>query len=348
MINIIAQAKIDVLELLQQIYTSFDPDQAIGVSLDQRCAINGVFRNVGTYTVTPITVTVDRALTLQGLDTSPTSPFTVSDSSGNQFQLAATYAFGAAGVAVLSFRAATLGAVLTTLNTIQTVVTITLGVLSVNNPTAATTTGTNEESDASLRIRRANSVALPSKGYLSGLYGALIDAQGVTSALVLENFTNATDSNGIPSHSIWAIVTGGDIATIANLIYVKRNAGCGMKGSVSYTVTQSDGSTIDILFDRPISENLYISFSIAAITGPAPDPVYLRSQILAQISYAIGQSADASAVTAFVKGLSPDCSITVMGVSADGSTYTGLLAPTGVNYQFALAAARVIINGAGG
>src|SRR5690349_14388751 len=123
MINIIAQAKLDMLEFIQQVFSSFDPDQAVGVALDQRCAINGVVRNAGTYTTTNITVTVTQAVTLTGLDDDPNAPFTVSDSSGTQFQLASSHVFSGAGSAVLSFRAKDLGAVETTPNTITTIVT---------------------------------------------------------------------------------------------------------------------------------------------------------------------------------------------------------------------------------
>lgn len=347
MINIVAQAKRDLLEFIQQVYDSFDPDQAIGVSLDERCAINGVFRRAGTFTVTNVTVITDRALTLAGLDTAPDAPFTVQDAQGNRFQLIATYAFGGGGTQVLAFQAATLGAVLTTLNTITIISTVTLGVLSVNNPTAATSVGLAEESDYNLRIRRANSTALPSKGFLQGLYGGLLDLDGVTSVSVLENVGSTTDANSIPGHSIWAIVAGGDNTAIAQMIYLKRNAGCGMKGGVSVDITQVDGTIFAVLFDRPTAENLYISFNTAAVSGSV-DNSYIRTQVLALLSYQIGQSADASAITALVKQIAPNAAVTNMGVSADGATYVGLLAPTGVSYQFGLAAARIIINGSHG
>ena len=347
MIAIVAQAKLDMLEFIAQVFASFDPDQAIGVVLDQRCAINGVAREAGTYTITPVTVTVDRALTLAGLDTAPTAPFTVSDAAGNQYQLVAANVFTVAGSAVLNFQAATLGAVTPTLNNITNIVTITLGVTGVNNPTAATTIGTNEESDYSLRIRRAKSVALPSKGFFEGLWGALLDTAGVTSVNLLENYGATTDANGIPSHSIWAIVAGGTNADVANVIYIKRNAGCGMKGGVSVNVTQVDGSIAIMKFDRPTTEPLWISFNVAAITGVV-DANAIRRYLLQQLSYQIGQSADASTINSLVKTFAPNASVSLLGVSADNVTYVELLAPTAVNYQFAISSTHIIINGTPG
>ena len=341
-INIGVQFTQDMLEFINQVYTSFDPDQAIGVSLDQRCAINGIIRNAGTYTYTDALVTVTQAVTLPGLDTEPDAPFTVSDAAGNQFYLVAAHVFGAAGSATLAFRAAVLGAVLTVPNTITVVTTITLGVSTVNNPAAATTTGAAEETDYALRIRRARSVALPSKGYFEGLYGALVDIEGVTSVKLLENTTNATDADGIPGHSIWAIVQGGADADIANAIYVKRNAGCGLYGAEAVNVTQVDNSIFEVNFDRPTAQNLWIELSVHAITGSV-DTAYLKTELLAALSYDIGQSAASSPIVAIIQALAPNVAISAEGVSTDGITYESLVDPTAVDYQFAIAAARITI-----
>ena len=345
LVALIAQAKLDVEELLANVYSSMDPDQAIGVVLDQRCAINGVVRQAGTNTLQTVTIMVDRAVTLAGLDTAPTAPFTVADSTGNQYQLITTHVFSAAGSADLGFQASLLGPISSAPNTIQTLVTILLGVTGANNAAAPTSVGLSEETDSTLRIRRANSVSLPSEGYLAGLLGALQDVAGVVQAEVFENMTSSDpDVQGIPDHSIWAIVLGGLDADIAEAIYVKRPMGCGMKGSVVVPITQIDATIFDVAFDRPTQENLWIELTIVAITG-AVDVEFIRTQILANISYRINQTADASAIVAFVKGIAPNASVSGEGVGSDGVTYAATLAPTGVNYQFVLSSAELIING---
>lgn len=344
MVNIVAQAKTDVLEFITQAYNSFDPDLAVGVALDQRCAINGVVRKAGTYTLTNVTVTADRALTLDGLNDESANPFTVQDSAGNQFQLVDTEIIASAGVYVLAFRAAALGAVETVPNTITTVVSITLGIVGVNNPNPATSTGVNEESDNALRIRRQNSVALPSIGYFSGLVGALQNIDGVLQASVFENVTNSTDSDGIPAHSIWCIVLGGESGDVANVIYLKRNAGCGMKGAASVSVIQLDGSTFNVQFDRPTDEDLYISLDIAAISGTI-DEDFIRAEILRLLSYGINQPADTTTISCLVRQISPNASTSNEGVSNDGIAYVSLLQTSSKNRIFALAADRITING---
>lgn len=346
-LNIFAQAVIDLLDLIKQVNAAFDPDQATGRILDQRCAINGVLRQGATYTQLNIDVTANQAATINGLDNEPTDPFTVSDAAGNQFQLVNAASFSSAGTQSLLFRAADLGSVQTAPNTITNIVTVTLGITTVNNPSAVLVTGRDEETDAALRIRRQNSVSLPSRGYLQGLIGALLDTDGVVQCIVLENNTNSTDGNGIPGHSIWCIVEGGTDHDVAKAIYVKRNAGCGMKGAVTYNYPQVDGTTFPVQFDRPTAETLWITFSVVAITG-AVDPVYIRQQLLLLLSYQISQSADTTTIVALIKQIAPNASVSAEGVSNTNGSYVTLKAPTAVNYQFVPASVRIIINGTPG
>lgn len=347
LLNIITQVVDDMYELIASVNAMFDPDQAVGTVLDDRCSINGVVRQGATYTIQNVDVTVTGPLTLPGLDTS--NPFTVADGNGNQFFLLTSYSFGGSGTQTLAFRAAQVGPVLTTIGTITNIVTPTSGVTTVNNSAAATTVGLAQESDTSLRIRRAQSVALPSKGFLQGLQGALIDIPGVIQAIVLENITNSTDANGIPGHSIWCIVNApsSDNALIANAIYVKRNAGCGMKGAISVNVPQVDGTTFAILFDNPTAVPLYINLTIAAVTGTY-DATYIRAQLLAKLSYQIGQTADVTTIVALIKAIAPNVVVTNEGVSLTNSGYAATLTPATVDKIFVPALATVYINGSHG
>lgn len=348
LLNILAQVAVDMEELIAAVNAAFDPDQAIGTILDARCAINGVIRQGATYTIQNISVTVAQALTLPGLDTS--NPFTVADSNGNQFQLITSNAFGGAGTVALAFRAANIGPVQTTIGTITNIVTPQIGVSSVNNPTAATTVGAAQESDASLRIRRAQSVSLPSRGFLQGLLGALLDIEMVKQAIVLENVTNATDGNGIPAHSIWCIVDapGSVNSDIAQAIYVKRNAGCGMKGAISVNVTQIDGTLFAILFDHPTPVPLYINFNYTVLTGGDPGAAFIRGQLLALLAYKIGQTADVTTIVALVHQIAPNIVVTAEGVSLSNAGYTPTLVPATVDKIFVPALTTVYINGTPG
>lgn len=345
MINIVAQAKLDVLEFLQAIYNSFDPDKAIGVSLNARCAINGVIREPGTFTQQQVSVSVSQGLTLPGLDLFPSAPFTVSDGNGNQYQLVTTQVFSGAGTMNLLFQAVLLGPVSSLANTITTIVTVTAGVILVTNASGPTTLGLTEETDSALRLRRQNSVALPSRGYFAGLYAALIDLTGVTGVKIDENDTGTTNANGTPGHSIWCIVAGGANTAIANAIYVDRSMGCGMKGSVSVAVTQVDGTTFTIFFDRPLPQPIWISFNVAALGTGSVDPHFISAQLQLLLSYNINQQADVTSIVTLIRQIAPNALVTAEGVSLDGVTYTSLISPTTIQGQFIVSGANITING---
>jgi uncharacterized phage protein gp47/JayE len=349
MINLFAQTCIDLREVLQDVYSSFDPDQAEGVVLDQRCAINGVKRNGGTFTVTPINITVDRSVTLAGLDTNsetldiPSGVYTVKDDAGTQFVLLDTVTL-AVGTSSLPFRAAEIGAVLVTTGTIKTAVTAIAGVTAINNTSGVSTQGVNEESDAALRVRRQKSVAGSSIAYLDSIEAAVLALDGVTSCNADENNTGSVDANGTPAHTVWVIAEGGKDADIANALYAKKSAGAGWRGAEVVSVTRPNGRTITVKFDRPTDENLYIKFGISLIGGGSIDTDNLKTLIVENVTYAIGESASTDAIVCYLKDLNAKYRITGAYVSKNGSDWYEVVDPTTIQCKFILDTSRISIS----
>jgi uncharacterized phage protein gp47/JayE len=348
LINIVAQEAIDLREVLRDVNSSFDPDQAQGAVLDQRVAINGTKRRGATFTIQPISITVDRSVTLSGLDASadlieiPAGVYTVKDDAGNQFVLLATVTV-AAGTHSLSFRASNIGAVQTTINTITIPVTAIAGVTAINNTSGVTTQGVDEESDAALRLRRQRSIAGSSQGYTDSLEAKILSLDDVSACNVEENTTAVTDSNGIPPHSVWCVVENGSNADIAEAIYEKKSAGCGTKGSVSVTVTRVNGRTVVMKFDRPVLINLYIRATLAVPSGGSIDTDYLKAQIVANITYLIGEDATSDEIVCFLKNLNPLYRITLAGISTNGSTWFEYIAAASIQNKFVLDATRITL-----
>lgn len=353
MINIFAQAKIDMLDVISQVYNSFSPTSAIGSTLDQRCAINGVIRKAATRTTVQITITTDRAVALPGLDTVGQIPFTVSDGAGNKFNLvqAVTTEIGPNS---LLFSAEEAGTIEVIENTIINIETITLGVLTANNPAGAIIQGSNEETDAQLRFRRAQSVSNPSFGYLDGLTSALLAVEDVLYALVFENNTSTIDANGIPPHSIWPIIDGGDEDAIADVINKKRNAGCGMyygtgptgpTGSAkSVTITQVNGVPIDILFSRPTYYDLHIELTITSKSlSHSIDSDFIKNSIYESIVYGVNEMADYSQISAHVKGIDPLAVITSGAVGGSSSPTDSFIAPPSIDGRWIISVSNIEI-----
>lgn len=315
MMYIFIQAVLDLQDLLVQIYNTFDPDNAFGVVLDQRLAINGIQRQAGTYSVTNVTVVTSIACSLYGLDQAIQPVYTVQDNAGFKWELMTTQFIAGPGTYVFSFRAALPGATLTTPGTIKIPVTIVLGVVSVNNPTAITTVGINEETDAVAKVRRQQSVSLASQGYLKGLLAALKNINGVTSAFVYENTTGTTNSDGVPGHSIWVIVAGSAASLdIATAIYTKRNAGCGMYGSNSYIITQVDGSQFIVYWDTVVAQNLYTSFAVTSIDGiNLPNIAAIRSGLVNIFNPGVNQEVNVNSLATLVQAIDPNSLVTNAG-----------------------------------
>ena len=214
-VNITVQDAVDLLELMMSVNNSFDPDNAVGVQVDQRCAINGVFREDGTYSITPIEIVLVKPnLYLYGLDQAEEDIYFIYDNTGNKWLLLQSQLNVGPGTIFCDFRAENAGANITIPNTINIPGSVILGVSSVNNPTTQTVRGINEESDATLKARRTISVSLPSQGYQPGLRAALLNIPGIAFAQVYENKTNSTNADGMPGHSIWVIIDGEPIVLV--------------------------------------------------------------------------------------------------------------------------------------
>lgn len=301
-IQLFAQGGTDIREQIQQIYNSFNPDRALGTVLDERVPINNIERIGGSYTIQPILVTVDRALSLIGLDANFSDPigneYTVQDDAGTQFILIDSKNFAGAGNDSLNFRAKELGLVETTVDTITNQATVVLGVVSVNNPTGTLEDGENQESDADLKVRRAQSVGNPAEGYIDGLQGSLLDVEGVSEAKVYENVSNVTDGDGIPAHSIWAIVESGANSDIADVIYDKKTPGTGMRGTVVVDITTASGGIFQAKFDRPVAKQLHIAFDLKQTDLSASfDLDAIKQELVDNLIYNIGDPAETSQIT---------------------------------------------------
>lgn len=350
MINIFAQSARDIRELLVAVNNGFDPDRAIGRILDERVVINNIERQGGTYTIQPIVITTDRTVTLQGLDGNFNDQngqgFTIQDDAGNEFILIDSDTF-TAGATTANFRAREIGAVETTVGTITNTVTKVLGVISVNNASAALETGQDEETDQELRIRRQQSVAIASNGYLNGILAAILNLDGVSDAKVYENDTSATDSNGIPAHSIWAIVEAGANSEIAEVIYSKKTAGAGMRGDVEVDITTESGAVFTAKFDRPEAEDLHVRFDIQPTNGTSFDQDEIKAGIVAALDYNIGEFAETSIITAAARQAIIDAGgggVPVdVEISDDGSTWVDYLDTPTLDAKWTLDVTRITI-----
>lgn len=351
LVGILAQQGADIRELALQIYNGFDPDRAVGRVLDERVVINNIQRMGGTYTIQEVDLTITQTVTLQGLDALFNDPdgtgYTVQDDAGNQFILVDTVTL-TPGSYSKNFRARQIGRVETVIGTITNPVTIVNGVSTIYNSSAPLEIGQNEETDAQLRTRRQQSVALASTGYLNGLLGAVLALDGVTDAKLYENYGDTIDANGIPAHGTWLVVEGGANSDIGNTYYERKSYGSNMKGAVSYNIVTASGGLFTAKFDRPSAVDLYIRFKIQR-TVPlfVFDQVAIRTYIAENLSYKIGVFAETSLVTvAAIAAIASQGGGGVpidVEISDDGITWTDYMDVPSLDSKWTLDVSRVTI-----
>ena len=352
-LQIFAQMCADYSEVTREIYNSFFPNKVGATVQDERYAINGIFRKEGSYTIQPIKITVNKTVTLQGLDQT-SEPYTLQSDNGEQWYLLDTVTITEDSPSqTLSFRAKEKGNVQPAIGTITSQVTVVQGVISVNNEVAPTSYGTEEGTDDAFAIRREQSVSNPSKNNITSIKGNILALDSVNQCEVYQYTPTysddelVTDSMGIPVAGTWVIVDGGDGYSIANTIYENSSNNI-LKGSVTENVLTVSGQTVVIKFDRPVAVPLYIKFNIQeTVASSSFDTDLIKSKIVENCTFKIGQYADTSYVTDVARQALLDTSnsgvITVVKISTDNTNWYDYIACPTVQSEFTVDATRIAI-----
>ncbi|HAN6159757.1 TPA: hypothetical protein IF046_005256, partial [Escherichia coli] len=193
MVALMALAIHDANNMAITVYNCFSPATGYGAALTSNVKINGISRKGATNS------TVDLLLT--GTAGTTIINGSVKDSNNVIWRLPASVAVGVDGTVIATATCSVSGAVAALAGTITEINTPTRGWVSVTNPAAATV-GSPAETDAELRIRQSQSVALPSITPFEALDGAVSNVTGVTRHKLYENDTGSEDGNGLPPHSV--------------------------------------------------------------------------------------------------------------------------------------------------
>ena len=271
MVALVALAIHDANNTAISVYNCFSPATGYGAALTSNVKINGIARKGATNS------TVDLLLT--GTAGTTITNGSVRDQNNIIWNLPASVSISVDGTVQATATSANSGAIAALAGTITTINTPTRGWTSVTNPTAATV-GSPAETDAELRIRQGQSVALPSITPFEGVDGAIANVAGVTRHKLYENDTGAVDANGLPPHSISAIVDGGDITEIAQTIRGSKGQGTSTYGTTSVTVPDTYGNPHVISFSRSTDVPVYGHITLKAFAG-------YTSQIGVQIQQAV-------------------------------------------------------------
>nr|DAY58396.1 MAG TPA: Baseplate J like protein [Caudoviricetes sp.] len=317
MISVFALKTYDTMQLLQIVYNNHSPKTAVGTGLDSLVKLNGIRRKEASHSTCEVTLT--------GTAGTSIAAGVVEDESGNQWTLPENIVLPDSTMRVTA-TCVPLGAIEAAVGTINKIVNPQKGWTAVTNNDAAIP-GQPVETDEQLRYRQMLSVAIPSQNLLDGTIAGVASVVGVTRYKVYDNDTNETDANGIPGHSIAAIVEGGTDAEIAEQIYLRKGPGCGTFGTLAITYINSDGLQTIVRFSRPayvpINVNVKLKTGKSYTTSVADT---LKSNIekyinSLDIGYNVTVTGMLTAVSAAITNAAlPSFSLSGIAISKDGET----------------------------
>ena len=279
MISLFAKALDDFSALAVDDYNARNPNYATATTLDLLLAINGIRRYPATYSTATLELTGSP-------ETSLSAGMLARDQAGYSWRIPEAVTFDANGNATVSAVCTQAGAIAAVAGAISSIETPTTNWYTVTNPLAAVT-GRNVETDAAVRARRAQSVALSASSTLDGIESALVNLDGVTHVTVRENNTNETDATtGLPAHSICALVQGGEDAEIGATVFRKKAPGIGTYGNTQIDYVDAYGNTNTVHFSRPQQTPVTVNVRLRAMSGWDGD--YMLANIRARLTEYVG------------------------------------------------------------
>ena len=232
-ISIFAKKIYDTNSLAVLTYNNRTPINAVGVGLDNLCALVGITRKPATYSTVQLTITGSSGTVIEAGQ--------ARDENNNLWDLPANVTIPENGTITVEATSHEKGYITALPNTITTIATPLYGWTSVTN-NYASNPGADEETDAELRGRYSRSTYAPSTTVFEGMIAAVEGVDGVTRVKAYENDANTTSTEGFPPHSLTFVVEGGEDEDVATEIYYKKTPGVYTNGTTTVELTSTLGN----------------------------------------------------------------------------------------------------------
>lgn len=261
-------------ELAEFVWQSFDPDEAIGVSLSRLVKLNGIERSVGAYSVVTLQLSGSPNILI------PARAIVSNDSGSVLVYTQSEVRLDSEGTAQVLARPLNMGPISAGAHTLNVIKTPIFGWQSVTNNTPMTI-GKLEEQDKQLRLRRNKSVLRGNRNMVDALWAALSDLPGVIEARVLENASNQIDERGLLPHSIHAVVLGGNEQDIANTIWTMKTAGTVLMGQSEVRVQDARGKQQPVRYSRPTDVRVICKVTVSPRNGwSISKPIQIKQALI--------------------------------------------------------------------
>jgi hypothetical protein len=261
-VRILTEHEQQLAELLQEVYSGIDPDQATGQTLDAICSMTGTYRNAATFG----TVVQACTFTGAGVVLAAGTQVAVSGDPDNIWEIVAPFTSTGVGPENVNFQSTTAGAVPALINTITVIVTPVAGWVSTINSGAAATTGLDRETDTELRLRREVEITTGGSTSVDAVAAALSAMTGMLEVIVYENDDWRTVAP-MPPHSIEAVYWDGGAAAVtpADLIeeiFEEKAGGIHAYGSTYLAHVDSQGNSHQIGYTLASEQVLQVRYTL--------------------------------------------------------------------------------------
>ena len=295
MVGLFSQEIENINQAIAMVVQMLDPYKATGSWLEQRAMYAGIVRRGADYSyLDDVIITGKRGVTVRN-----DSVFT--DDNNTKWVTLNDVVLGENGSVRVNMRSRELGSFTLPANKELKMDTVTVGIEKAVT-TKKAKSGTFAETDGNLLMRFMRSHSINNHDDRQGLEGALLDIPDVKQARVYENFTGATNANGIPAHSLNAVVIGGSDNDIAMTILKKKIGGCGVFGSISSTQNYA-GAERTVMFDRASITNIKVKLILERVGGFHDIDTDGIKSALASTKFEIGESVYAMRLTCQVNSV---------------------------------------------
>ena len=268
LLSVFAKFLDDYASIAVDLYNARNPEFATGPALDLLLPLNGMTRNPATFSTVSLTLRGNTGTVIPAgsevIDDDGVLWETLTDATLPMPAAGNTY-----GEIKVDAQCEKPGAVEAFTGAINKIYTPIIGWDYVRNDTMAIK-GKDVETDDEVRIRRRLLFSRTANGTVEAIVRSLSSIDDVTFVRLYHNDTNVTDSNGLPGHSICALVAGGEEAEIAEAIFKNKAPGVGTYGGANPTIVpyvDDLGYTNSIAFARPRAVTTTVTISLQPTSG---------------------------------------------------------------------------------
>jgi uncharacterized phage protein gp47/JayE len=258
--GIIADQIAQLWEVQEAQYYALSRD-ADNNALDIIGALTGTARRGATKSTVTLTLSLNASTTVPA----GSIVSVLGDPSIRVVTLADAVRGGSPGTVDVDAEAESSGAIRANPLTLTVIETPVAGWTAVTNA-GALTGGEGIEDDDTYRRRQLTELAAGGGGSVPGIRADILALGDEIACLVLENDGDTTDADGMPPHSVEAVVLNGEPQAIAEVLFGSKSGGVKTYGNQApVTVTDDQGIDHDVRFSRPVEVPVYVAIGITTV-----------------------------------------------------------------------------------